>query len=58
MDKHRARSWCFTLNNYTPDDIKIFSSIKDCKFTFQEEVGEVGTPHLQRIISFQKCKNI
>lgn len=47
--------WCFTLNNYTEDDIKEFkfhSSIKN--YVFQEETGKNGTPHLQGYIRFKK----
>ena len=45
-----ALRYCFTFNNYTDPDILIltekFRSI--CKkYVFQEEVGELGTPHLQ-----------
>lgn len=47
--------WCFTLNNYTADDIKDiqnYSSIK--RYIFQEETGKCGTPHLQGYIEFKK----
>lgn len=55
-EKVRSRGWCFTMNNYNDDDIKIFSELKDCKFTFQEEVGEQGTPHLQGLLVFKNAK--
>lgn len=47
--------WCFTINNYTAndiDDIKNCSSIK--RYIFQEETGKCGTPHLQGYIEFKK----
>lgn len=51
-----SRHWCFTLNNYTPNDIVDFvnygSSNSSIKFVFQEETGEHGTPHLQGYIDF------
>jgi len=47
----RYRMMCFTLNNYTKDDItsltSYFKGLKDTLFVFQEETGENGTPHLQ-----------
>jgi len=43
--------WCFTYNNYDPDQIDQLEQIlrHECKwYVFQEEVGEeTGTPHLQ-----------
>lgn len=49
----RSRNWCFTLNNYTPEDIEYFKSL-DCKYIFQEEVGEEkGTPHLQGTLMYK-----
>jgi len=47
----KSRAWCFTLNNYTKDDIKILMSHK-ADYVFQEETGEKGTPHLQGYILF------
>jgi len=49
--------WCFTLNNYTPEQIEHLELCfrHECKwYVFQEEVGEkCGTPHLQGQICLQ-----
>lgn len=62
----RARNWCFTLNNYTENDIKhLESEFKDtADYTFQQERGANGTKHLQGVVcfknavSFKHVKNI
>lgn len=54
-----ASNWCFTLNNYTDEDIKILNSSIDPRikaWVFQEETGENGTPHLQGYMNFGKDK--
>lgn len=61
-----SRYWCFTLNNYTENDIEKINSSNSSKiwrFVFQEETGEAGeiednegTPHLQGFIDFGKGK--
>lgn len=53
-----AIHWCFTVNNYTPKDIEIYSSISSSlRYVFQEEIGESGTPHLQGYVEFKdKCR--
>lgn len=55
----RARNWCFTLNNYTDDDLIRINALVDTnnKVTYVlygKEVAESGTPHLQGFIS---CKD-
>lgn len=67
-DDKRYRMMCFTLNNYTQDDItsltSYFKGLKDLLYVFQEETGENGTPHLQGCfkskhqIKFSVLKNI
>lgn len=57
----RARSWCFTLNNYTQKDIDTLThenfKLETNKFCFQEEKGENGTIHLQGVISYKDAKS-
>ena len=51
-----ALKWCFTMNNYTKDDILLIVPIfnRELKsFIFECEVGENGTPHLQGYIHFK-----
>ncbi len=55
-----AKKWCFTLNNFTNEDIQKLkvpnSSIvpEISMIQFQEEIGESGTKHLQGWIKFSK----
>lgn len=58
-----AKHWCFTLNNYTDDDIAGLEALGSERpelsyLIFAKEVGESGTPHLQGYISFTKRKTL
>ena len=54
----QKRHWCFTLNNYTPEDIDIVRNVV-CKFIcYQPERGESGTRHLQGFISFANGRKL
>ncbi len=58
--RNRARSWCFTLNNYIEEDVVTLSHPKwenmgAKKIVFQEEIGEDSKiPHLQGVVQFNE----
>lgn len=54
----QSRSWCFTINNYTEEDIKWIQGLQDHCPTLlvAKEVGESGTPHLQGEVTFASAK--
>lgn len=50
-----SKRWCFTLNNYTQNDISSINLIvpKCCIIVVGKEKGECGTPHLQGYCEFK-----
>lgn len=54
MPATQARTWVFTVNNYTEEDIKWVMGIECNKICCSKEVGESGTPHLQGAVTFRR----
>lgn len=53
---NKAKQWCFTLNNFTADEIVLLKQKFEelCHlWIFEEESGESGTPHLQGYINLK-----
>lgn len=49
-----SKTWCYTLNNYTTEDIEQFKAFTCSKHRCCMETGECGTPHLQGCITFKR----
>lgn len=53
-----GKRWCFTVNNWEPNDEETFQNL-DCKYlVYGRETGESGTPHLQGFVTFGSNKTL
>jgi len=55
----QSRKWCFTLNNYTPEEYKYicdYATSNNCKYIVAKELGEEKTPHLQMYFKFNSAR--
>ena len=48
------RNVCFTLNNYTEENVKSLLKLPTKYLVFGREIGDSGTPHLQGYLEFDK----
>lgn len=54
----RVRNFCFTLNNYTDQELEIIDTF-ECKYlVYGKEVGKEGTPHLQGYCELANAKTL
>ena len=49
-----ARTWVFTVNNYTQEHLEWVMGMEVNKITAAKEVGEAGVPHLQGAVTFKR----
>lgn len=56
MKRVRAIRWCFTINNFTEQEIEMVKAMEPlCKLIICErEIGKQGTPHLQGYLELDK----
>jgi Putative viral replication protein len=51
---HQAKNWCFTLQNWTEEDVERLKQLRDVQYLVcGKEVASTGTPHLQGYVQFK-----
>lgn len=56
MAEVKSKRWCFTLNNYTEEELDSISKIECEYLIYGMEIGEQGTPHLQGYVVFKSVR--
>lgn len=52
----RYRAWCFTVNNWTEDQVTKLQELPCNYMVIGKELGEQGTPHLQGYLELENAK--
>lgn len=53
-----SKSWCFTLNNYSEEDVTFFQNLDVSYIIFGKEVSQTGTPHLQGFLTLRTAHRL
>lgn len=55
----RSRDWCFTINNYSDEDVSMVEDISSISvyLIYGKEVASTGTKHLQGYVYFKDAKS-
>lgn len=54
----RSRDYCFTLNNYTQDQVQYLQDLECVYIVYGKELATTGTPHLQGYVRFKNTKTM
>lgn len=54
----QSKYWCFTLNNYTDDEVEAIKQGEHTYLIMGREMGTMGTPHLQGYVEFETRKRL
>lgn len=57
MNKQTS-NWCFTLNNYTEEEVTAIQGLDVKYIIYGKEVGESGTPHLQGYVNLARSQKL
>ena len=54
----RSRAWCFTLNNWTTEELEELKKIECSYIVLGDEIGKSGTNHIQGYVEFENAKTL